>query len=111
MITIFADDSKDRKGLGDIAIAISEILHIEDMDISIDVCHIDSGWHGYCDVDGDYPSNADVNINEDLSFDDKVVALAHELIHVCQFANQIPLEEDDAYEYENILANMARALV
>ena len=35
MITIFADDSKDRKGLGDIAIAISEILHIEDMDISI----------------------------------------------------------------------------
>jgi hypothetical protein len=81
------------------------------MDISIDVCHIDSGWHGYCDVDGDNPSNADVNINEDLSYDDKVVALAHELIHVCQFANQIPLEEDDAYAYENILANMARALV
>ena len=48
MITIFADDSKDRKGLGDIAIAISEILHIEDMDISIDVCHIDSGWPLLC---------------------------------------------------------------
>ena len=106
MITIFADDSTDRKSLGDISIAISKILHIEYMDISIDVCHIDSGWHGYCDVDGNYPYKADVNINEDLSFDGKVVALAHELIHVCQFANEIPLLEDDAYAYENILSDI-----
>tara|TARA_B110000908_G_scaffold85182_1_gene101795 strand:+ start:4121 stop:4456 length:336 start_codon:yes stop_codon:yes gene_type:complete len=107
MIQIFATNSQDRQSLGQMAINISNILQIEHMDVLIDVTSIESGWHGYCDVDSIDPNRADVFINETLSYDDKVIALAHELIHVCQFANQMSLDEDVAYENESIIAEMA----
>ena len=111
MIQIFATKSHDRKMLGKLAVNISNILQIQHMDVMIDVSHIDSGWHGYCDVDSIDPDRAYVFINEDLSYDDKVIALAHELIHVCQFANQLSLDEDVAYENESSLAEQAISLL
>ena len=107
MIQIFAACAQDRQKLGQLAINISSILQIEHMDVLIDITQVDNGWHGFCDVDTIDPNSADVSINQDLCYDDKVVALAHELIHVCQFANEMLLDEDVAYENESIIAEMA----
>ena len=107
MIQIFGGTYQDRQKLGQLAINITNILQIEHMDVLIEVTHIKSGWHGYCDVDTIDLNRADVIINEDLCYDDKVIALSHELIHVCQFTNKMYLDEDVAYGNESIIAEMA----
>jgi len=111
MIQIFGTKARDRQKLGQLAINITSILQIEHMDVLIDITHVDNGWHGYCDVDTIDLNKADVIINKDISYDEKVIALAHELIHVCQFANQMLLDEDVAYENESIIAEMALNLL
>ncbi len=103
MVTIFTDDLSMYDSIAEPAVSIVDLLKLDHMDILIDVCHIENGWHGYCEVDEDDHDKADVFINESLDLHDQLIALSHELIHVCQFANRQVLEETEAYEYEAIL--------
>lgn len=104
MLQLFSRDRKERVQLSHLAQKIAEVLNIDHILIDINI-EEDMAIPGHVDLhDDDDP--IEISIKEDLPYMEKVVTIAHEMIHVWQHNNGFSLSEDVAYTFETDLAKM-----
>lgn len=89
---------------------LREELKISDsVDICVDIHKLTDGIGGWCNNSID-DNIYEIEIEESLNIDKKMLTLCHEMIHVKQYSEGEKVDEDEAYEMESVLYNKYKLL-